>query len=182
MDSTWMAVIITLGLMALFGLLGLIESLESRRAWQNREAFERTRTTGTIVGFAEERRRYRNGRSPIAHYYTVCYPIVRFQVDGTEYKLKSTRIVPRDKCHEGQAVDLLYDSNNPTHFHLDQGDMEERSTWGAIVFALAWLTCALAAIALILYFNPQLGIQLKRALYNATAPLRSGMNPENPRP
>ena len=102
---------------------------------------------------------------------------MRFQVDGVEYKLKSTGIVPRDKFPVGQAVDLLYDPNNPTHFHLDRGDMEERSTRDTINFALVWLTIAVATIAVLLSVNPGLRIQLERMLYNAIAPLRSVINP-----
>ena len=86
-------------------------------------------------------------------------------------------IVCRDKFPVGQAVGLLYDPNNPSHFHLDRGDMEERSTRGTIIFALVWLTIAVATIAVLLSVNPELRIQLKRLLYNAIAPLRSVINP-----
>ena len=136
-------------------------------------------TVGVIVGFAEERHRYahRHGKVRSTHYVTVYYPIVRFQVDGVEYKLKSTGIVPRDKFPVGQSVDLLYDPNNPSHFHLDRGDMEERSTRGTIIFALVWLTIAVATIAVLLSVNPELRIQLERMLYNAIARLRSVINP-----
>ena len=71
---------------------------------------------------------------------------MRFQVDGVEYKLKCTSIVPRDKYPEGQSVDLLYDPNNPNHFHLDRGDAQERSNRGTIIFALVWLAIAVATM------------------------------------
>ena len=173
MNSTLQAVIVTLGIFALAGLFGLIEALGGRRVWRRREEAERTRTTGVVVGFAEERHRYRSRRSLNAHYVTVYYPIVRFRADGVEYKLKCTSIVPRDKFQEDQAVDLLYDPNNPTHFHLDRGDMEERSSWGTIIFALVLLTIAVATIVVLLSANPE----LKRMLYNAIAPLRSAIDP-----
>lgn len=177
MNSTLLAVIITLGIFAIAGLFALFEALGDRRKWLKREEVERSRTTGVIVGFAEERHRYRRRRSLNAHYVTVYYPIVRFQADGVEYELKSASIVPPDKYPEGQSVDLLYDPNNPTQFHLDRGDMEERSTRGTIIFALVWLTIAVATIAVLLSVNPELRIQLKRLLYNAIAPLRSVINP-----
>ena len=173
MNSTLLALIITLGIFAIAGLFGLFEALGDRRKWLKREAAERTHTTGVIVGFAEERHRYRRRRSPIAHYVTVYYPIVHFQADGVDYKLKCTSIVPRDKYLEGQPVDLLYDPNNPTHFHLDRGDMEDRSIRGTIIFALVWLIITVTIIIVLLSFNPE----LKRTLYNATAPLRSAINP-----
>ena len=83
MDSTLPAVIVTLGIFAVFGLFGLIEALGNRRAWRRREEAQRTRTTGAIVGFAEERHRYahRHGQIRSTHYVTVYYPIVRFQAD-----------------------------------------------------------------------------------------------------
>ena len=173
MNSTLQAVIVTLGIFALAGLFGLIEALGNRRVWRRREEAERTRTTGVVVGFVEERHRYRSGKSLNAHYVTVYYPIVRFQADGVEYKLKCTSIVPRNKFQKGQAVDLLYDPDNPTHFHLDRGDMEERSTWGTIIFALVLLTIAVATIVVLLSANPE----LKRMLYNAIVPQRSAINP-----
>lgn len=179
MNSTLQALIITLGIFAIAGLFALFEPLGDRSKWLKREEAERTRTTGVIVGFAEERHRYahRHGKVRSTHYVTVYYPIVRFQVDGVEYKLKSTGIVPRDKYKIGQSVDLLYEPNNPTHFHLDRGDMEERSTRGTIIFALVWLTITMATIVVLLSINPGLRIQLKRLLYNAIAPLRSVINP-----
>jgi hypothetical protein len=70
-------------------------------------------------------------------------------------------------------VDLLYDSSNPTHFHLDRGDVEERSNRGTIIFALVWLSCSMGIIVVLLKANPELMIQLKHTLYNAIAPLRS---------
>ena len=173
MSSTLQAMIITLAIFALAGLFGLIESLGDRRKWLGREEDERTRTTGVIVGFAEERHRYRHRKPLKVHYVTVYYPIVRFQVDGVEYELKGAEIVPRDKFREGQEVDLLYDSSNPTHFHLDRGDVEERSNRGAIIFALVWLSCTVGIIVVLLKANPELMIQLKHTLYNAIAPLRS---------
>lgn len=151
----------------------MIEALGDRRVWRRREETERTRTTGVVVGFAEERHRYRSRRSLNAHYVTVYYPIVRFRADGVEYKLKCTSIVPRDKFQEDQAVDLLYDPNNPTHFHLDRGDMEERSTRGTIIFALVLLTIAVATIVVLLSVNPE----LKHMLYNTIAHQRSAINP-----
>ena len=179
MDSTLLALIITLGILTLVGIFGLIEALGDRRKWRRREDAERTRTMGVIVDFAEERHRYahRHGKVRSTHYVTVYYPIVHFQADSAEYKLKSTGIVPRDKYQVGQPVDLLYDPNNPTHFHLDRGDMEERSTRGPIIFALVWLTITMATIVVLLSINPELRIQLKRLLYNAIAPLRSVINP-----
>ena len=173
MNSTLLALIITLGIFALFGLLALIENIYDRHKWHRREQAEHARTTGVIVGFAEERHRHGKVRNRNVHYVTVYYPIVLFQVDGVEYVLKSTSIVPRDIFPEGQSVDLLYDLNNPIHFHLDRGDMEARSTRDAIIFALVWLTITVATIVVLLCINPE----LKRTLYNATAPLRSSTNP-----
>ena len=71
MNSTLQAVIITLGIFAFAGLFGLIEALGDRSKWLKREETERTRTTGVIVGFAEERHRYRRRRSLNAPYVTV---------------------------------------------------------------------------------------------------------------
>jgi len=173
MNSTLLALIITLGIFVIAGLFGLIESLGDRSKWIKREEVERNRTTGVIVGFAEERHRYRRRRSLNAHYVTVYYPIVRFQADGVDYKVKSASIVPRDKYPEGQSVDLLYDPNKPTHFHLDRGDAQERSNRGTIIFALVWLTIAVATIIVLLSVNPE----LKRTLYNAIAPLRYIISP-----
>lgn len=172
MNSTLLAVIITLGIFAIAGLFGLIEALGDRSKWLKREEVERSRTTGVIVGFAEERHRYRRRRSLNAHYVTVYYPIVRFQADGVEYELKSTSIVPLDQYPEGQSVDVLYDPNNPTHFHLDRGDAQERSSRGTVIFALVWLAIAVTTIVLLLSVNHE----LKRTLYDATAPLRSAIN------
>ena len=70
-----------------------------------------------------------------------------------EYRLESVDIVPRNEYQEGQSVDLLYDPDDPTHFHLDRGDLKERSTRDAIIIALVGLTGALAALALLVCTN-----------------------------
>lgn len=181
MNSTLQAAVIALGLFALFGLFALIEALGDRRKWRRMEDAERARTVGVIVDYAEERHHHshRHGQVRSTRYVTVYYPIVRFQVDGTEYKLKSTSFVPREEYRESQAVDLMYDPNNPTHFHLDRGDVEDRSTRGTTIFALVWLTIAVVAIVVLLSVNPGLRVQLKRTLYNAIAPLRSAIDPSH---
>ena len=153
MDSTLQALIITLGVLALAGLFALIEALEDRRAWRRREETERARTTGTLVGLSAKRHRHGSVRNRNRRFVTVYYSIVSFQVDGVEYRLESADIVPRDEYQEGQSVDLLYDPDDPTHFHLDRGDLKERSTRDAIIIALVGLTGALAALALLVCTN-----------------------------
>lgn len=113
MNSTLLAVIITLGVFAIAGLFALFEALGDRRKWLKREEAERSRTI------------------------------------------------------------VLYDPNNPTHFHLDRGDAQERSSRGTVIFALVWLAIAVTTIVLLLSVNHE----LKRMLYDATAPLRSAINP-----
>ena len=153
MDSTLQALIITLGVVALAGLFALIEALGDRRAWRRREETERARTTGTLVGLSAKRHRHGSVRNRNRCFVTVYYPIVSFQVDGVEYRLESVDIVPRNEYQEGQSVDLLYDPDDPTHFHLDRGDLKERSTRDAIIIALVGLTGALAALALLVCTN-----------------------------
>ena len=79
-----------------------------------------------------------------------------FQADGVAYNLRCTSIVPRDTFQEGQAADLLNDPINPTRFHLDRSDMEDRSTRGTIIFAPVLLTIAVTTIVVLLCVNPEL--------------------------
>ncbi len=81
MDSTLLALIVTLGILALVGLFGLIEALGDRRKWRRREDAERTRTMGVIVGFAEERHRYahRHGKVRSTHYSPSTIPSCAFR-------------------------------------------------------------------------------------------------------
>ena len=53
----------------------------------------------------------------------------------------------------GAPVEVLYDPDDPTHFHLDRGDLKERSTRDAIIIALVGLTGTLAALALLVCTN-----------------------------
>ena len=149
MDSTLQALIIALGIIALAGLSALIESLADRRAWLRREASERVRTTGILVGFDVRHHHYRSVRHRKRNTVTVYYPIVVFQADGVEYRLKSVDTVPRKQYREGQPVDLLYDSEDPTRFHLDLGGRQEQSTRDAVVIALIWLAGTLTALAVL---------------------------------
>lgn len=98
---------------------------------------ERARVSGTVVDLAKH---WSLGRGkPL----TACYPVVEFRVDGKTHRHESRAGYWPDQLKIGERVDILYDADDPGHFHLEK-PFERQVTVDKVtaIFGVLWLIVA----------------------------------------
>ena len=111
----------------------------TRRYQQKKEELEREITTGKIVGSAQKT--HRGGRRTTVYYV----PVVEFEANGRSFRLENENgYREREKIQIGKTVDILYDENEPTHFHLAEDDSNEVASQS--LMSLGWILIAGAFI------------------------------------
>ena len=139
-----MTALIVFGIFSLPGWIMLIYALRSRRARERREERERARTTGRVVEYVRQTKRYRRG--PTIHF---TWPVVEFRAEGQTVRRQYENSLSPEQYPVGASVDVVYDADDPTRFHLD-ADVD--FSQGAVSYArmgIVWiLVCAVLAVAL----------------------------------
>jgi len=118
-----------------------------RGAFATRDRYERerARTAGRIVKVTERERRY--GRHKRQMFY---YPEVVFRAEGRDYRLECPDGLWKGAANEGDEADVLYDPDDPTHFHLDFFEASDRrSNVYLMIVGGVWVAVT-AAIALVM--------------------------------
>ena len=149
MNETTLALLVTLGIFSLAGIGILRIGLSGRRERRRQEERERARTPGIIVEVRKERRHIRRGPS-----YTSCTPVVEFRTERGTYCLDASASVQPDEFSVGDPVDVLYDPDDPHHFHIADRECEEKSDGHLIRVGLIWIACMLAAAVVVLAAHP----------------------------
>lgn len=127
---------------SLVGWILLFTGLGVRRDRRRREERERTRATGMIVDY-ERTRHVRRG----VHSYWK--PVVEFMADGETIRRAYAMFGDPEKHPVGEAVEVLYDANDPERFHLEMDTTYADGGATATRAAIVWiLLSALLAIAL----------------------------------
>ena len=110
----------------------------------------RRRTTGRVVEIATrtERRKRRVNRSQQHRSYeytvTLYNPVLAFNVEGREYRLKCLYTCLRDEVSVGETVDILYEDDRPQQYRIERVVQRERK--GAafeISIGIAWIIASL---------------------------------------
>ena len=124
----------------------LFTGLSMRRQKRKREISETTRVTGTIVDYVS--RDLNIGRKVPRH---VWIPVIEFTY-GKTYRLQYNDSLDREKHPVGESVDLLFDLNDPTHFHLEADENYANGGVNAIRVAAVWiLLAAVLSVALAVF-------------------------------
>ena len=126
-------------LFALFSLggwgiigVGISGNIDMRRRMER----ERTRTTGEVVELVPSRKRARNGRDS-------WHPLVAFRADGQERRLESPDAYWPGQVNVGETVEILYDADDPSRFHLEKlQEIENTSGWVLIRSGIVWIVVA----------------------------------------
>ena len=111
-DSGLFTLIFT-GVWCLVGLVFIAVGIGLRRSFARREERLRTRATGTITEVVRRVSHGSDGES------VSWYPIVDFEADGRRISLESDEGGGRKRFYEGQAVEVLYDPDDPACFRLE---------------------------------------------------------------
>ena len=105
---------------------------------------ERAHASGRVVGLIPREHRYgRRNRTTFWH------PVVSFIVDGREYKVESKDGLYEGDISVGDEVEVLYDSDDPTYFHLGSyPESDRRSSKSLMCFGIVWILIAVIAAVL----------------------------------
>lgn len=121
----------------LFAYMGISGFRETRK----RRERETAAATGRVIALNQYRKRSRSSRRNHTHsYYTYWRAVVEFEANGRMYRLEAA--VPDEMPAVGETVELRYDPDDPTRFHL-KGVLEQS-------FRLDRITTALGALWIIL--------------------------------
>ena len=137
MSEAALACVFCLGIFSLVGLGILRIGLQGQRDWERRLERERTRATGTVVGYVSRRRSF--GRSSLI---TRQYPVVEFRVDGGLQRHACDCELSPDEFPVGTALEVLYEADDPARFHPEAYHrIEEGGNRHFIRFGLVWIAC-----------------------------------------
>jgi len=145
MDERLMTALVVFALFSLGGWaviwIGVKGNIEARRRGER----EHSRTSGKVVRLVSREHRYgRHNRR------TFWYPVVAFYAEGRAYELESKDGLWADAVAEGDEVELLYDADDPSRFHLEMfGESDARSGGHLIRFGIAWVIVAVVVAVLI---------------------------------
>lgn len=143
---------------ALTGLGLLCSGLRARRRWWTRMERERARATGTVVDFAPGK-----GGGVV--------PVVRFVAEGQEYRLAAPGGASAG-YEAGQSVDVLYDADDPTRFHLEARDEGTPPGAGLRRVGLVFLACGAIAAVAVTHAQPWAWNRLRHELHSTVTALQ----------
>ena len=141
--TVYVAFITSLG-----GWIFLYIGLSNLREARNRQEVERVRATARVVDHIRRSYTRRTGKAGARRNRTVTVwkPVVEFSVADKTYRLESPEPFGKDELPVGSIEDVLYDPDDPTHFHLERiGGSDFRIAWTCISIAIAILLFAVFA-------------------------------------
>lgn len=106
-------IIMFTGIWCLVGGVFLAVGFGLRRSLLRRDERQRARSTGRIAEVVRRVSRGSDGESVSWH------PVVEFEADGRRISLESDEGGGRKRFYEGQPVEVLYDPDDPSSFHLE---------------------------------------------------------------
>lgn len=101
------------GVWCLVGLVFIGVGIGLRRSFYRREERLRARAPGTVTEVVRRVSHSRDGGS------VSWYPIVDFEAEGQRISLEWDEGGGRKRFYEGQAVEVLYDPDDPSCFRLE---------------------------------------------------------------
>ena len=125
-------------LLSSLGWIWVFMGISTLRDLSRMQEQERARTTAKVVEFISEKRRVRSRRHRTV-IHTAWHPVVVFHVENREYHLQAAVNLMREDLHVGEEVDILYDADDPTHFHFRRTvEHDERVAKIFIAVGLIW--------------------------------------------
>lgn len=148
MSDTVSSLILFVGI-SLTGWIFVGVALYTKLYQKKKEQNERSLSSGQIVDLAEKVNTAGRGR-PVRYYV----PVVEFEANNQTYRLENENgYREKEKIILGKSVDVMYDSNNPTHFHLTEDDANETSSFSLMRLGLIIIGGAALLAVFNLYFH-----------------------------
>ena len=136
------------GIWCLVGAVFLAVGLSARRRRRLKEERLRARASGTVVEVVR-----RSSGDSVSF-----YPIVEFEFDGRRISLESETGGGRKRYYEGQAVEVLYDPDDPACFRLENDNAG--LTVSGILLAVGIACVAIGALAALVIGGLRTGLPI----------------------
>ncbi len=139
MSEMWIKILMFFAISSGFGWVLLLIGFSTRRSIRRRNDIERCRTAGTVSGYkTAETVSSRGGKR------TVYRMTVDFTADGRAMSLEYENSMDREKFPPGTPVEVLYDMDDPTHFHLEEDPVFQTEGGRAVQIGAIWILAAAA--------------------------------------
>ena len=125
----------------IFLYIGLTDLRDARK----RQEAERRRATAKVVDVVAHKHTVRNTRRrlPRKISVTVWKPVVEFDVEDRTYRVESPEPFEKGELPVGSSEEVLYDPEDPTHFHLERiGRLDFHKAWFCVGIGIATLVFA----------------------------------------
>ena len=137
MDERLLLFLVLFLLLSVGGVALLWIGLSGIRKAHEQAERERSRASGIVVDMVKHRSLGRG--KPL----TAWHPVVEFRADGETLRQESRTGYWLDQFKIGERVDILYDADAPSHYHLEK--LFERHVSGNKVTAIAGILWIIVA-------------------------------------
>ena len=123
MSDLMASIIVFIGC-SLSGWIFVCVAIYTERYQRKKEATERALASGKIVDAVMKVNRGSRGR-PVTYYV----PVIEFEANSQVYRLENENGVRHvEEIEIGKSVDVMYDPNEPAHFHITTDDANEKTS------------------------------------------------------
>ena len=126
------------GLVSFFGWVILFSGMAAKRKRNRRAIWETTPAQGTVAEYVSKET-YSRKRGKGVYYL----PVIAFEAEGKPYRLEYTWSVSRERYPEGTQVEVLYNINDPTQFHLASDEAFSHGGGTMMKFGAIWIVASL---------------------------------------
>ena len=137
MDDQLLLFLVLFPLLSAGGIALLWIGLSGARKANEQAERERTRAAGVVV---DRVRHFSLGRGkPLMGWH----PVVEFRVDGKTRRHESCAGYWSDQFSIGESVEILYDADDPSHFHLEeQFERQASADRVTVIVGVLWIVVA----------------------------------------
>lgn len=137
MDDHLLLFLVLFPLLSVVGIALIWIGLSGIRKARVRAERERTRASGTVVDMVRHLSLGR-GKPCIAW-----HPVVEFRADGQTVRHESRTGYQAGQRRLGERVDILYDADDPSHFHLEKlSEWEAAGDRVTVIVGILWIVVA----------------------------------------
>ena len=140
MDDHILLFLVLFPLLSVGGICLVMIGRSGIRTARKQAEQERARASGTVVDLV---RRHSLGRGKP---FTSFYPVVEFPAGGQTLRHESREGYMSGQFSVGERVEILYDADDPSHFHLEK-EFEKNISGCRVTVFVGILWIVIAAIA-----------------------------------
>ena len=146
MSDLMASIIVFIGC-SLTGWIFVGVAIYTERYQRKKEANERALASGKIVDSVQKVNTAGRGRHTV--YYV---PVIEFEANGQVYRLENENGVRHvEEIEIGKSVDVMYDSNEPAHFHITSDDANDTASASVMRIGIIIIIGA-AVLAVVNYY------------------------------